>query len=147
MATLGIQSIILLRHIAALVLNRLNNVTARINFLLFCFYQRSLDILKIDTEGSLWETLANISYPGVIDDVKLLIFEAHTQIPRPLIYFRSKDDYIEHLTSLRRLYDLGFRIYYIQRWPMCTIKDDNGEIRTGCHDIHFLQKKFLYEQS
>ena len=107
-------------------------------FLCFCI-QRSLDILKIDVEGAEWPSLAEMVQSGSIRDVKQLIVEFHVHT-----YFNdltSRTDYISHLTLLRSLYQLGFRIFYFRMWnPLQSLVFQGGGVyRTGCHEVHFMR--------
>ena len=117
------------------------NIFNKLNTHLFISFllQRRLDILKIDTEGAKWRSLAEMVRNGSIQDVKQLIVEFHIHT-----YFNnltSRKAYISHLTLFRNLYKLGFRIFYFRMWnplPSLVFKD-GGVFRTGCHEVHFMR--------
>lgn len=103
--------------------------------------ERQLDILKIDTEGAEWSSLAEMVRTDSINDVKQLLVEFH--VLTPFLNLTSRNDYISHLTLLRDLYQLGFRIFYFRQWnlpsPPLPFRDSEGIFRTGCHEVHFMR--------
>ena len=101
--------------------------------------QRQLDILKIDVEGAEFESLAEMVKTGSIKDVRQLLVEFHVKLFSE--NRTSRDAYISHLTLLRNLHKLGFRIFYFRMWNILKglVFEGGGVSRTGCHEVHFIR--------
>lgn len=106
---------------------------------------RRLDILKIDTEGAEWSSIREMLQNKSIDDVRQLIVEFHVFLGfRSSWLDRRKESYYrEQLHLLRGLYECGFRIFYFRMWNFAekqlTFTDETGNVRTGCHEVHFMK--------
>ena len=101
--------------------------------------QRQLDILKIDVEGAEFESLAEMVQTGSIEDVRQLLVEFHVKLFSESR--TSRNEYISHLTLLRNLYKLRFRIFYFRMWNTAKslVFEGGGVSRTGCHEVHFIR--------
>ena len=100
--------------------------------------QRRLDILKVDVEGTEFSSLPEMVNTGSIKDVRQLIVEFH--VTTKSLDMTRRNDYISHLTLLRKLYKLGFRIFYFRMWND-RVFQGGGVKRTPCHEVHFMRLK------
>ena len=99
-----------------------------------------MDILKLDIEGGEWAALPNIVASGELERVKLFIAEFHVCLGGcKNLPFRTKDHYLRRLAALRKIYDMGFRMYYFRQWTMCKLVNERKELITGCHESHFMK--------
>ncbi|KAJ8308084.1 hypothetical protein KUTeg_012958 [Tegillarca granosa] len=75
--------------------------------LVYSFGYKTIDILKMDVEGSEWESIPQMISSGAFKHVRQFAFEIHIQ---------SNEDttpaYKNGLILLRTLYDAGFRIFW-----------------------------------
>ena len=105
----------------------------------FFFLQKTIDILKIDVEGAEWDSLTEMCNGNVLEKVKILIVEFHICIQDCLDgRHRKKEQYIHYLSVLKRLYDIGFRVYFFRMWPFCNFVE-MGIARTTCHEVHMVR--------
>ena len=89
------------------------------------FFQRTIDILKIDIEGDEWLTIPQMIKSGALDDVRQIAIETHfsrTGYSRPVLWGNVPAN--KQLSVLRQLYEEGFRIvmrernlWSLQKWP------------------------------
>lgn len=67
-------------------------------------FQRTLDLLKLDIEGSEWSALDQMMTSGSLRNVRQLLVEYHFE---DLTTYEKK----RNLGVFRRLYDYGFRVF------------------------------------
>ncbi|KAJ8305752.1 hypothetical protein KUTeg_016297 [Tegillarca granosa] len=95
--------------------------------------KKKIDILKIDIEMWEWTVLPEMISSGVLDKVTQFVLEFHIvnigTNSEPL-----KQKYIEGLSVLRKLYDLGFRIFWTHKNLNCKFFSQFGGQRCGCHE-------------
>ena len=75
---------------------------------------RKLDILKVDAERAEWPSLLQMFESGTLQKVGQLYLELH-----------RKADY-KKLVVMKRLYDLGFRIFWTHKNLVCSLPLDGG---------------------
>ena len=91
----------------------------------------NLDILKLDVEGAEWPSLIQMLESGILRKVGQLYLEFH-----------GKADY-RKLSLIKKLYDLGFRIYLTHKnlVSACILPLDGGYTST-CFEVYFLNTRF-----
>lgn len=106
-------------------------------------HEKKIDILKIDIEMWEWTVLPEMISSGVLDKVTQFVLEFHIvnigTNSEPL-----KQKYIEGLSVLRKLYDLGFRIFWTHKNLNCKFFSQFGGQRCGCHEVSFLKLNKSY---
>ena len=105
--------------------------------------KRRLDVLKLDIEGAEWLSIPEMLKNGSIDDVRQLIVEFHIFVGGGQLNLTNEAHYRAHLNLLRGLYKCGFKIFHFRMWNVfvtkLTFTDENGIVRTGCHEVHFMK--------
>ena len=89
---------------------------------MICFYQRIIDVLKVDVEGAEWPFLRNLvdNDAQTLRSVRQLLIELHT--PRYSIKNESmtSENFVEVLYYFTRLRKNGFQLYRnVQRNNCC----------------------------
>ena len=90
---------------------------------------RKLDILKVDAERAEWPSLLQMFESGTLQKVGQLYLEFH-----------RKADY-KKLVTMKRLYDLGFRIFWTHKNLVCSLPLGGG-FSTSCFEVYFLNTRF-----
>ena len=102
----------------------------------YYIFQKVIDYVKMDIERSEWDSLPNMMNDGVLNKVKPLGFEIHTNT-------RSKR-WRSRLNLLKRLERLGFRKLYSHQNPACTRRSRDGKILISeCIEMVYINTKFL----
>jgi hypothetical protein len=78
------------------------------NHLLHHILQRTLDLLKVDVEGSEWSAFEEMMTSGTLANVRQLLVEFH--FDKEMRYEK-----IRQLRVFRKLYDYGFRSFSRER--------------------------------
>lgn len=80
------------------------------------FFQRTIDLLKIDIEGDEWHAIPQMIASGSLNDVRQISMETHFSAEHA-----NRRDYWGHLephkqlSALRQLYDFGYRTFMRER--------------------------------
>ena len=92
---------------------------------------KKIDILKMDVEGSEWQSLSNMLDSGILNKVGQLYLEFHSGMS------------VDRLMVLKRLFDNNFRIFWTHRNPISTniISLDGGVTSFG-FEVYFINTKF-----
>ncbi|KAK3102929.1 hypothetical protein FSP39_015005 [Pinctada imbricata] len=90
---------------------------------------RTIDVIKIDIEGTEWGSIPNMISSGILSNVKQFLVEFHGQGD------------VASLRVLRMLYDIGFRIYWMHRNPACQ-NDGHLIPICSCFEIYFVNTHF-----
>uniref|UniRef100_A0A0B6ZJN4 Methyltransferase domain-containing protein n=1 Tax=Arion vulgaris TaxID=1028688 RepID=A0A0B6ZJN4_9EUPU len=104
--------------------------------------QRQLHTVKMDVEGYELDSLMTALDEGSLSDVRQLSFETHVAWGR---FDPTKDNYIQFLRLLRKVYEKGFRIYLTHRNYVYSAFDsllEKGKKRAYCHEIHTINSNF-----
>lgn len=95
--------------------------------------QTPIKILKMDIEHSEWISLKQIIDTGQLRDVEQLLIEFHGNGDKA------------KLMILKRLYDIGFRIFWHHKNPYAAFYDDQIA-RSRANEISFINVDFLRQQ-
>ena len=118
--------------------------TALQHFLrMFCFFQRPIDVLKIDIEEYEYLAVPNMLQTGILKDIRQMAIEFHVTLKpdRSRRYKEEppRDKYFFALSLFKDLYDLGFRIFWTHRNPTCKFFSKKGNVeRVTCHEVSFV---------
>ncbi|XP_060078866.1 uncharacterized protein LOC132558337 [Ylistrum balloti] len=100
--------------------------------------EKTIDIVKMDIEGSEWQAIPNMLATGVLKNVRQLFFEFHSD-PNPNEKLRSK------VTTLRGINDQGFQLF----WSHPNIVKTNvkkfsvtGRQVSTCYENYYLNTNF-----
>ncbi len=109
----------------------------RVLHILYCDFQKVLDYLKMDIEGSEWDSLPNMMDDGILNKVKQLAFEIHLNM-RPMASWRL---WMHHLKRLERL---GFRKWYSHKNPACIRLSKYWKVPIAdCIEMVYINTNFL----
>ncbi|XP_064602533.1 probable methyltransferase-like protein 24 isoform X2 [Liolophura sinensis] len=89
--------------------------------------ERPIDVLKMDIESSEWSTLTTAIADGSLNNVRQFLIELH-----------NTQDTRSSLQILKRLRNLGFRIFYAHKNPQCGKSEDVTPLRTTCHELQMI---------
>jgi Methyltransferase FkbM domain len=108
--------------------------------------QTVIDVLKVDIEGGEFESLEGMFETDVLQKhVKQFIWESHLSLPPgPVgtqVYYRT-------WKAMKQLEDIGFRRIYATPifLPGGTIYVHNGEVKTCCHELAYINTAFWNHQ-
>ena len=87
-------------------------------------------ILKIDVEGAEWSSLPEMIASNQLNDVQQLYLEFH-----------ALGDKAIELSVLKKLYDIGFRIFWFHANPECSF-DSKIPTRSRCMEVYFINTRF-----
>ena len=109
----------------------------------FAFFQRPIDVLKIDIEEYEYLAVPNMLQTGILKDIRQMAIEFHVTLKpdRSRRYKEEppRDKYFFALSLFKDLYDLGFRIFWTHRNPTCKFFSKKGNVeRVTCHEVSFV---------
>ena len=83
--------------------------------------ERIIDIVKMDVEGAEWDSIQQMVDSGILKRVRQLYLEFHSA------YF------VDRLSLVRKLYDVGFRIFWTHKnpWHLNFLPLDGGITSAG----------------
>ncbi|CAI9727559.1 Hypothetical predicted protein [Octopus vulgaris] len=90
--------------------------------------KKNISILKMDVENDEWNSLIKAMSDGELDHVKKLLFEFHS-------YFSEASKWNVHRNALnvvKKLMDLNFRIFSIEKNNACIYISDRNILLTKC---------------
>ncbi|XP_014782484.1 probable methyltransferase-like protein 24 [Octopus bimaculoides] len=93
---------------------------------------KDICILKMDIEGSEWSSLKKAMSDGELDHVKQIPLEFHSPA-KGAKFFRNA------LNTIKKLMDLNFRVYLVDRNNACRYKNDRNIQLTKCYNIYFIK--------
>ncbi|KAK3089143.1 hypothetical protein FSP39_001221 [Pinctada imbricata] len=101
--------------------------------------RRTIDILKIDIEEWEWLALPEMIKSGVMSQIRQFDVELHITLKiEP-----NKNKYFLGLSTLKDLYDIGFRIFWTHRNVSCKFNSRVGSVtRCGCHEVSFINVNY-----
>lgn len=80
------------------------------------FFQRPLDVLKIDVEGHEWAVIENLLQDKMFPKIRQFMLEYHLFPDWP-----AKSDYPKVLRTYKQLHDLGFAKFETAMHPLTHI--------------------------
>ncbi|KAK2706985.1 hypothetical protein QYM36_014869 [Artemia franciscana] len=96
---------------------------------------RIIDILKIDVEGSEFETIPDMLRTGTLENVRQLLLEIHNFLGYNLR---------EYYSIYWLLHSYGFVSVAVEEWPStCTKINEKGEHEIFCFIFTLVNKRFL----
>lgn len=103
---------------------------------------KTIDILKIDVEGSEWGALAKMLEERMLNRVKQLAIEIHT--PELYKVKSSIDDIIQYSTVLSQLELIGFRKWYwnFNIWGFFPARDGSKYL-SCCYELVYINMNFV----
>ena len=110
------------------------------------FFQKVIDVLKMDVEGSEWASMEVMLKNRTLNKVKQFVLEIHTFLGRRGKV--SKQDYYRYHNILLGLETQGFRRYhnhyniYGRRVSQITNKNI-----TCCYEIYYININYLVDQT
>ncbi|XP_013397979.1 uncharacterized protein LOC106164567 isoform X1 [Lingula anatina] len=97
----------------------------------------TIDYLKMDVEESEWDALKTAFKEGSLKNVKQLAMELH-------IWNFSKYITPKHVYVLRKLEELGFKIFFSERNGSSRIKSKfTGRVLTWANNVYFVNTNYL----
>ena len=102
---------------------------------LFFFFQRVIDILKVDIEYAEWDAFEDLVTSGLLKNVKQLVAEFHAWADHPFAYVR----FYRILTAIE---NVGFEKWFINNKLAMKIKAPEPE--TGREKIYYYQADISY---
>jgi len=105
-------------------------------------FQKTIDMLKIDVEGSEWGALAKMLEERMLNRVKQLAIEIHT--PELYKVKSSIDDIIQYSTVLSQLELIGFRKWYrhINPWGFFPAHGRTKNLPC-CYELTYINMNFV----
>ena len=110
--------------------------------------QSTIDILKMDIEGSEWDSLAAIvQQPDCLKNVKQLMIEYHTEEINPKKQ-SSRNDLLVYWNIARALDRLGFKLWTFWNNDFCHFfsKRTPGRKYIGCFNAYYLNVNLIVTQ-
>ncbi|KAL3869489.1 hypothetical protein ACJMK2_042164 [Sinanodonta woodiana] len=97
---------------------------------------KKIDVLKMDIEEWEWRTIPDMLKSGALSNVRQFVTELHINM-----HFEPMEEaYKMGLSTLKDLYDEGFRIFWTHRNLWCKFMSRFvSELRAGCHEVSFLR--------
>ena len=111
------------------------------------FFQKTIDVIKVDIEGSEWPFLTQVLTTNLLENVKQIIFEIHT----PRIGHMTVKDFAHLynlLATLRQTWK--FRLYYYRLGKCCNgfstliphnVTGGMGEL--CCYELYYVNSSFV----
>ncbi|XP_036362757.1 methyltransferase-like protein 24 isoform X1 [Octopus sinensis] len=97
--------------------------------------KKNISILKMDVENDEWNSLIKAMSDGELDHVKQLLVEFHS-------YFSEASKWNVHRNALnvvKKLMDLNFRIFSIEKNNACIYISDRNILLTKCYNVHMVK--------
>jgi len=106
------------------------------------YFQKTIDILKLDVEGSEWGALEKMLEERMLDRVKQLAIEIHT--PELYRLKSSIDDLIRYSTILSQLEMIGFRKWHwnFNMWGFFPARDGSKYL-SCCYELVYVNINFV----
>ncbi|KAK3601533.1 hypothetical protein CHS0354_027675 [Potamilus streckersoni] len=97
---------------------------------------KKIDVLKMDIEEWEWRTIPDMLKSGALSNVQQFVTELHINL-----HFEPMEEaYKMGLSTLKDLYDEGFRIFWTHRNLWCKFMSRFvSEMRSGCHEVSFIK--------
>ena len=108
------------------------------------WFQKIIDVLKIDIEYNEWSCFRTMLKEGVLRNIRQLVFEIHTSeiytIKRP----SSVQDFHDMAETLLEMERMGFRRFHYHYNPYGKyLSTRSGKQRTCCYELSYVNIKLL----
>ena len=89
-------------------------------------------VMKGDTEGAEWPSTPQMLRTNQLADVSQFYLEFH-----------SNGMAADHLITLKKMHDAGFRIFWFHTNPACSFKASIGQ-RSQCMEVYFMNTRYPF---
>ena len=102
----------------------------------FVFHKTTIDVLKMDIEGSEWPSFAAMYRENSLKNVKQLVFEVHLR----------EQANVRQFELVRKLETLGFRKFSVHINHYSRFVTSSGRRLAKCYELSYININFLHNR-